>query len=188
MTENMKFEVEVSDNGDEYVITWPSGHWLIAQQDGKVYIGKSPQDHSVPIRSTALFGLTVPIDAEALPCPFCNLRASIEACTLEPCNCGKGWVGCINDECPVQPIVDEPADNPTERLRIWNDRKFPLHILSPQQEVVNSWPSEKMAQSLVLANAISRSGVPDSVDWNIIKRAAEAALKVLLAPPESADE
>lgn len=47
---------------------------------------------------------------------------------MEPCNCGSGFVGCLNDDCPVQPLLeegDEPVgtlDRHAWRLKAWNTR------------------------------------------------------------------
>lgn len=62
------------------------------------------------------------------PCPFCGSHTVIEVCDHLQCNCGFWWVGCMNDRCPVQPMIEKedgpaPDGHTTESaVAAWNTR------------------------------------------------------------------
>lgn len=65
------------------------------------------------------------------PCPFCGHAAVLEVCDTEPCNCGFQWIGCLNDDCPVEPLIEKddgpsPDGHTTESaIAAWNTRPPP---------------------------------------------------------------
>lgn len=57
---------------------------------------------------------------QALDCPWCNQHPKVEVNVKSGRKYGKGRISCVNEDCPVQPVITEEAGDAEDRLRAWN--------------------------------------------------------------------